>query len=345
MTKQKWLLLGGALAASGSMVVLAESGCSSSSGGGGTAAQKDTGKEAGAAGFSLKWNIYYTSPGAGNGRSDAAPDAGPVPVPGVKVCVYQQPSIPCVMSDADGVYTLEGLPPLQDIAITYEKDGFRPTLKAIETASTDTDATGNPTYFEPATDADPPIGSAVDWTDKGWVSFFALGPGALNGDAGSTVKIVGDPGATVTISPQSGVGPLFVTDDNQFDTSATKLIDLSGYVFNVDPGTYTMTFTDPNNDCEPISFPFGGWGYPGDSHNLSFPVVKGFGTELVGVICTPNSVIAGGDGGTSAPDASGSTGSDDGGSLDASPSADAAGDGGAPGTGDGAAAPADAAGE
>ncbi len=317
MTKPEWLLLVVAMVAVPATVALVETGCSS------TTATGIPAPEAGLPGptdgssktVSLKWVVVLNPRQSGSGNSDggfARVDGGDGGLPGVagaKVCAYQMPSVPCVMTDSDGIFTLAGLPPLADVLITFDKDGYRPIAQPVETASSDMDGTGNPLYMGRTSDPDPPIGGAVDWQNKGQVAFFVLGPNALLGDAGTAY--VGDPGATVTVTPATGgIGPLFLTDQNTFDASAKTLIDLQGEAYNLDPGNYTMTLGDPNNDCEPISYGFGGWGYPGAAHQVNFPVIPGYTTGLVGELCTPNSTL-GNDAGKAAPDASESTDASD----------------------------------
>ena len=300
MTKPEWLLLVVAMVAVPAGVATLETGCSSTTATGVPApeAGAET-SEAAAQGLSLKWLVLLDPRQAGTGNGDGGvSDAGLPGVSGAKVCVYQMASIPCTTTDANGAFTLAGLPPLADLAITFDKDGYRPIAQAIETASIDMDGTANPLYMGRTSDPDPPIGATVDWANKGQVAFFALGQNAITGDGGTAY--IGDPGATVMITPMSGTGPLFLRDDNTFDTSSKTLVDLQGWAYNLDPGNYTMTLGDPNNDCEPISYGFGGWGYPGGPHQVNFPIIKGYTTSLVGELCLPNSRIAGDGGSTDA---------------------------------------------
>jgi hypothetical protein len=286
-----------------------------------------------ASGLSLKWQVAILSPAAGLGDAGAAtaPDGGVQSLPGVQVCVYNMPSIPCATTGADGVFTLTGLPVMSDIALTLNKDGYYPVIKPIETAHADMDGTPSYMYMGLTTAPQPPLGgTTVDWTSKGQVAFFAVGPHFGNPDAGAQ----GDPGATVSLTPAGGNGPFFLTDGNTFDLTAKTFVDVQGWYYNLDPGQYSLVLGDTNNDCEPISFPFGQYGYPGATHEVKFPIVAGYTTELVGELCTANSVIAPLDG--SAPleagsgDAGATDASTDAGATDASTDAGSAdaGDGG-----------------
>lgn len=233
--------------------------------------------------------------GDGGGRVSGVP-----PVEGVKVCVYQNSAIPCVMTDANGDFTLAGLAPRTNIAVTLEKSGYYSELLAIGTPSTDTTNNVLPQFISPVIAGFPALpGVALD-SQKGSVTLFAAGPDRDAGVSGVSGNGVGsDPGLTMAFMPQSGDGPFFVNSDNTFAPTATSFVALLSQTFNVAPGMYTITFTDPNNnDCEPLNFPFDGNGYaiPNVKHEIQIPVVAGY-TTLAGVVCTPNSTIVSTDGG------------------------------------------------
>jgi hypothetical protein len=231
--------------------------------------------------------------GAGDGSAEAG-DGGRPMLEGVKVCVYQNSAIPCVTSGANGEFILPGLPVRTNIAVTLEKTGYTSDLLAIATASIDMDGRANPIFMYASDSPTPPIGVPIDWVNKGQVSMFALGqtPDGGNGFAG-------DPGATLTLAPMSGNGPYFLDSHTNFVLGATSFVNNLAWYYNLTPGTYTLTYNDTRNDCEPISFQFGGWGYPvtTPAHSLQFPIVAGYITGIVGEICTPNSIIVKTDGG------------------------------------------------
>jgi hypothetical protein len=304
--------LAGGLASMGAWGAAA--GCSSSSGSNGAEPSADAATESsptsppddagvadvGAAaegapqGKMLIWNVVTARPGSDGGTTDggedgaadaglggdAAPSAN-IPLEGARVCVYQRPSIPCAMTAADGTFTMSGLPLMTDIVITVEKDGYRPMLRAVETASTNMDGTANPISMLSATAPDPPVPVTVDWQNKGQLILFAIAP---EPDASSTYG--GDIGATVALTPMSGSGPYFLRDDGGYDLSATSLVGTAGEYVNLDPGNYELTFTDTIHGCAPISTPFGEWGYPAPPTSAKFPVVAGYVTGPIGIFCT-----------------------------------------------------------
>jgi hypothetical protein len=277
--------------------------------------EQDAGGDAESAptGLSLTWNVNLRSIPIGLGEGDAGDAAAPAqPVPGVTACVMPMASIPCATTDSTGTFTLSGLPASTDLVVTLVATGFRSIAVPIQTSTGAMNATTSPLTMMKTSDPDPSIGATIDWADAGQLQFFALGPGALLPGAGPE----GAPGASVTLAPApvGGVGPLFLTDENTFDASAKALIDVAGVVYNVTPGTYSLTFGDPAGDCEPIASPFAGWGYPGATHDVTFPILAGY-TTTAGVYCTPNTQAdAGPDGAVDA-------------AFDAAGPADAAADG------------------
>lgn len=234
-------------------------------------------------GLSLAWQVVRERSAPGIGESDAGSDAATVPVVGAQVCVNGMASIPCAITDSSGKFTLSGLPPTTNVAVTVNATGYRSAVLPISVGTTPMVGTTGPVSMLSAGDPDPSIGTTIDWTDKGQVVFFVLGPGALTPDSGP----IGDPGAMVTLSPSSGVGPLFLTDQNTFAADAQALIDVGGAVYNVSPGSYTLAVNDPTGNCQPVLYPFPGWGYPGTAHEVAFPVLEGYVT-VVGEYCTKN---------------------------------------------------------
>jgi hypothetical protein len=246
--------------------------------------------EAGMPGLTLTWQVVVQAPSPGTGEpdaGDASAAAAALPVAGAMVCVDQRTDIACATTDSTGRFTLSGLPAATRILVTVDAAGYRSIALPVET-SAPVDATRTPVSMARATDPSPPIGETVDWANEGQVEFFAIGPGAIGGSGP-----VGDPGTRVTLTPMSGTGPLFLTDQNTFDAGAAALIDVAGVAFNVTPGSYALTFDDPTGDCEPITQPFAGWGYPGSTHQVTFPVLKGY-TTLVGVYCAKTTQTGGG---------------------------------------------------
>jgi hypothetical protein len=263
----------------------AQAQANSSDGGGGPPAADDGGGNA----LTLKWQVVVAAtPGIGPGPNA---DAGPMGIPDVTVCVNGHAEIPCVMTGPDGTFSLPGLPEAADIVVTLKKDGYVPALKAIETARTDMQTT-NPIPMFLSSDPQPDLGFPVDMQQKGAVVFFVIGPAPPDSGA----PFGPDQGATVTLSPTSGNGPLY-GDNNFFDAGTMSIVGGAGEYLNVDPGDYVLTVDDANHNCSAISFPFGGWGYPLPPASVKFPVLAGYVTDQVGFLCTPKARIVPVDGG------------------------------------------------
>ena len=218
----------------------------------------------------------------------AAADGGAMPLEGVEVCVYQNASIPCVMTDSMGKFTIGGLPAMSDVAISLKKDGYRSILLAIETGSTDMDGSAAGAYPIPRMGASPSSSPVpVDMMTKGSVVFVALGPGG----GGGVASLGGAVGTMVSLAPAGGDGPYFINDKGALDPSATSVLAQNGLYFNLDAGTYQMTFNDPNHDCASLSIPFGLGFSTSLPNSVKFPIVAGYQTGPIVVLCTPASVL------------------------------------------------------
>ena len=229
---------------------------------------------------------------AGDASGGAVDLSNLPPLAGVQVCIYQNSSAPCVTTQADGTFTMSGLPVRSPVVLAFTKSGFNSYLLPIETASTDMDGRGSPIVMDPPGSTP---GGITDDATKGIVEAFAVAAGA--GDAGGSFVAV--PGTQVALSPMTGSGPYFFGPDNQYDNLGTSFVDTTALYYNVDPGTYTLTYTNSAFDCEPISFPFGDFGIPvtTPAHSVKIVVGANYVTGIVGVLCTPNPVIVAVDGG------------------------------------------------
>jgi len=237
-------------------------------------------------GLSLTWRIVESGAvgvPVDAGRARTISVASLPGIAGVRVCAYQKPEIPCVTSNADGIFVVRGLPSVQHVVLTTEKSGYVRTIRPIETASTNMDNTSAPLVTSKTDAPRPDLGIPYDDT-KGAVSFFAL---AALSDGG-----LGLPnGVGVTLAPKTAEGPFFTTRDNAFDRSAQATVGGLGFYFNVTPGDYELTFEDTAANCSPISFPLVAWGYPAPPTSVRFPVLAGYVTDQVGVLCTQKSVF------------------------------------------------------
>jgi hypothetical protein len=122
----------------GTFAVLFASACSSSNGASGADASTDasaSGADAapgcdaspGAAGVT----------GSGQALSYGSDHDTSMPLEGVTACVLDHCEIPCVTSNSGGFFSLPGIPPGADVAITYTKAGYYSVLEATHSPTTD----------------------------------------------------------------------------------------------------------------------------------------------------------------------------------------------------------------
>ena len=250
----------------------------------------------------LTWRVAEAAPLTTEGLDDggmvadaaavmsasAVGDGGAQGIEGVDVCVYENSAIPCVVTDADGVFTLPGLPATSNLALTFRKDGYGPVLLPIATPNTDMNglsSAGGPITM-PGTASPPVAPVALDFINKGSVSVVAI----ILGPSGTPTDFTGDVGAKVRLTPMTGSGPYFLDrGNNAIVPSATSMVDDVAVYFNLDPGDYEVTVDDPSHACAPISTLFGGYGYPAPPTSVKFPIVAGYVTSAVAVYCTAQS--------------------------------------------------------
>jgi hypothetical protein len=171
-------------------------------------------------------------------------------VEGVEVCLYQDPSVPCVQSAQDGIYTLQGVPMGVDIELTLKKvsDGYVPLMIPLHLDSQSpfvvngqelrigifTQTTAQQTAAL--------LGApAPDLTQK------SLIVAQVHEEQQFLVPVTH---ASVAMTPTSGAGPYYLPDGvNPPNTTG----DTGTVVFfNVDPSQdYDVTASHPQRPCHP----------------------------------------------------------------------------------------------
>jgi hypothetical protein len=268
--------------------------------GGGT-----TSGDAGAT-FSLSWSVALSvNPGTGLGDGSVglvdAGDGGSrlEPIAGVKVCAMRHTEIACAMTASDGSFTISGLIPGQQMALTFEKPGYISLIRPIVMGKMDEQDTV-PVLMSRTSDAEPDLGAVIDLQTFGAVQFFLVSfAGAIANTGAPNLYGLSDvPGVKVSMSPASGLGPYYTDSSNRIAFDAGSTVGFDALYFNVAPGDYTISVDDPNDNCAALSFTYASAGYPALSapHGVAFPVVAGY-TDSVGVLCTRNARIVNVDGG------------------------------------------------
>lgn len=259
-------------------------------GAGGQGGSAGTAGSAGSAGSS--GNDAGGAAGAGGG--DAGFDAGPTvtvsgqtvalsdlttPIADFKVCVYQQPAITCVKSDAQGYFFLTGVPASTEVLLEFTKEPTQfPVLRTVTTtnANTDIGSIGYPTKTEANLFAFA-AGTTIDPT-KGQVLISAFQPG-------SSAQFTGQDGVTATMTPMSGSGPFYVKDSQPPapDKTLTATSTLGfGLFANTNPGTVEIDMVHPTKTCTQL--PLASWKASKPSGS-KVPVVAGYLTGGAAVLC------------------------------------------------------------
>lgn len=301
-----------ALPTAGLVLLAAHAGCGSSSArqtteAGAPAAVLEAGATSGDGGtVQLTWVVDLSvNPGTGLGDGGAGlVDAGDgglrlQAVEGVKVCAMGHPEIECAMTASDGTFTISGLAPGADVALTFDKPGFISLIKPIEMGRANEESTV-PVLMSRTSDPEPDLGVPLDMQTMGSIQFFVISFAGTIADAGvsNVLGFAAVPGVRVSLMPAAGKGPYYVDNYNQIAFDAGSTIGFNAMYFNVPPGDYTASVDDPNDNCAAISFTYASSGYPVLSapHGVAFPVVAGY-TDAVGVLCTRNARIVDVDGG------------------------------------------------
>ena len=171
------------------------------------------------------------------------------PVADFKVCVYGQPQVPCVMTNAIGYYELDGVPGNSELLIEFTKTSYLPVLRTITTATTTLDmgTIQYPTTAE-ATAFASLAGVTLD-PAKGQVLATALKTVILS-DGGT--GFTGQDGVSVSMSPATGAGPFYASagalplpDPNLTATSTNGLALFA----NVDVGEVEVEMTHATLAC------------------------------------------------------------------------------------------------
>jgi hypothetical protein len=239
-------------------------GTSGSAGGDGSAGSGATGGSGGAGGSGAAGGSAGAAGSAGSAGSAGAGggDAGPpvsvsgatlaltnsAPIVGFQVCVYQNPSVPCVMTNALGDYTISGVPGNSELLLEFTKTGYFPVLRTITTDTTDMDigAITHPSTAEANAFAGL-VGTSIDPT-KGQVLALALETVLLS-DGGS--GFYGQDGVVASMTPMSGTGPFYTTGDPPIPSTTATATDGSGIGLfaNVTPGEVEVEMTHPTKAC------------------------------------------------------------------------------------------------
>ncbi|MGE5186271.1 MAG: hypothetical protein ACM31C_29655 [Acidobacteriota bacterium] len=229
----------------------------------------------------------------GDAPADAHIDAAPVAMSGTvtdgqnplaqaHVCLVGHPEVACATTAADGTWTLVDVFPEDDVAISYTASGY---LGTVSLSSKD--------------------GAGVVWlataplaTDAQATQLLATEAGFAYPDAANgffRVHVEGVVGATVTLAPAGGGGPVYTRSDGTPDPSLAATASTTSnslvYFGNLAPGAYTLTAFATGKACydrpqnSPTPQPIAGDWAPSGVGTIRIAVVAGALTDDMHVYC------------------------------------------------------------
>jgi len=180
-----------------------------------------------------------------------------------EVCLIVPEDGPCVMTGFDGEFQFPNIPRNTRVMFRFIKNGYYPNMAHYTTKETEEFLTYYLTNDEVNDLAFNVAEVARD--DNKSVLIFAVrtgkGPDATN-----------VPDVTVTLSPTSGVGPFYAMATGLDKTLTATTTTGGGSWFNVEPGSYTLTYTHATKKCEP----YYGWKHEGAENTLDVRTDPGF---------------------------------------------------------------------
>jgi hypothetical protein len=190
---------------------------------------------------------------------------GGTPLPGVKVCVYAQPTIPCETTDDQGLFSIP-VPSFAETGVLLEKQGSGSVLLPFVTLGDDLGgwmigmpaATAISNFYDPTGHPYPADETFLEvWTNQG-----------------QTEK--GLAGMAISLSPATGAGPFYAAPGGaapDLGLAATSSEGSARFAGITDP-VVAVKLAPSSHACE---VRFGGW--PQDGATLRVPLVVGFETH------------------------------------------------------------------
>lgn len=188
---------------------------------------------------------------------------------GVEVCIVAPATLAnkCATTDADGAFSIDGLPPNRNAAmaapvtLSFTKEGYLPQLQALGLGD-GSQSIGNQVRLMTgayAAELATRLGSTLPDEATGWLQVNAVRFDTGDASAQYTLRqgalqLATQEGVSITATPAPGVGPFYTDADEEPQVSAdpeTAVTSISGhaYFLGVAAGTYAFTTAHPTLNC------------------------------------------------------------------------------------------------
>jgi hypothetical protein len=195
------------------------------------------------------------------------------PLEGIEVCAADHPEIACATSDVDGKLTLT-LPAESELMLRCENDIFGPMYMTWAIGAEDIDAGTFSLLTKPVLEAFVKLSGGTEWPEKGAI--------IANVYDDLVVRDERVPGATFTIAPESGGGPVYVSPEKLPDKALTASTEGGpALFFDLDPGEVTITIDHPDRTC------VAGFGWAADGDKALRSKIFAGGVSSVTFVCPP----------------------------------------------------------
>jgi hypothetical protein len=199
---------------------------------------------------------------------------------GITIAAVPINSVMCTLSAADGSFAVSGALPNADTMLTFRKNDFAPTLRAIATQTSDITLPANENVLlpNPLSFLGVPANS-----EKGQIAFAATTAGTGPAENLSVTAERLDLLGGYASAPEQ---PVYLDRDGSPASRATS--GTRGGFVNVTPGLYVVRFHYATGTCSAST---GLYGYPMSNDppwivTLLVPVDPGYVSAPVGVSCT-----------------------------------------------------------
>ncbi len=216
-------------------------------------------------------------------------------VPGVKVCLYEHPEVPCSTTDAGGTFSLCGVPADSEVLLSFEKKEYVKALRMLITRQSDYDILAETAIGTLDLGIAEANKNSVDLTSLkgGVIQFFAAEPAngvlqvSLLGDySAELLDLAGKPAQCYGANGDEPCKALYLDESGEPDMTLTHASKKGVGAFgNVKAGKYLLRITHPTLDCSQ-HLPEAGWKAT-STDEVVVEVIDAWITSQVGVFCQP----------------------------------------------------------